>query len=124
MKRRPKVTGSAASDEGGQYADRTHKDLAKSGNDSPDLADPAALVSPDTSQDDPEDTARLPAVTRTPEGVTVVEQHLGHAVGQWIFQVRCDCGRRWFDLKAVDNVQCPRCGLWVHVEVDPRGGGA
>ena len=122
MKRRPKVTGSVAPDEGGQYAD-PHKDLANSGNDSPDLAGPAALVSPDTSQDDPEDTARLPAVARTPEGVTVVEQHLGHAVGQWIFQVRCDCGRRWFDLKAVDNVQCPRCGLWVHVEVDTRGGG-
>jgi hypothetical protein len=122
MKRRPKVTGSAAPDEGGQYADRALKDVAKSANDSTDLADPAAT--PRTNQDDPEDTARLPAVTHAPEGVTVVEQHLGHAVGQWIFQVRCDCGRRWFDLKAVDNVQCPRCGLWVHVEVDPRGGGA
>jgi hypothetical protein len=55
--------------------------------------------------------------------VTVVEQPLGHAVGQWIFHVRCECGRRWFDLKALDNVQCPRCGRWVKVEVDPVGEG-
>jgi len=124
MKKRPRDTGSASRHEGGKYADRTHEHGVESESESPNLVDADGQVSSDTSDESAEDTARLRRITsHAPEGVTVVEQRLGHAVGQWIFQVRCDCGRRWFDLKAIDNVQCPRCGLWVHVEVDPRGEG-
>jgi len=32
----------------------------------------------------------------------------------------CDCGRRWFTLRAVEKTQCPRCDRWVHVEADPQ----
>jgi hypothetical protein len=115
--KRPKVTDASTLHGGGQYVDRTPQHDVELEH----LVDPDALVSQPASDDDSGDTARLPAATHAPDGMTVVEQRLGHAVGQWIFLVRCDCGRRWFDLKAVDNVQCPRCGLWVRVEVDPRG---
>jgi hypothetical protein len=120
MRKRP-VRGPAASDEGGQYADGRHEPETVEGvhDEAGDDVAPETSTGSDESDEDAGDTARLPQIAHAREGVTVVEQALGHAVGQWIFQVRCDCGRRWFDLKAVDNVQCPRCGRWVHVEVDP-----
>lgn len=117
--KRPKGTDASTPHDGGQYVDRT----AQHDVELEHLVDRDAPVSQPASDDDSEDTARLPAATQASEGMTVVEKRLGHAVGQWIFVVRCDCGRRWFDLKAVDNAECPRCGLWVRVEVDPRGEG-
>ena len=74
---------------------------------------------PVDTEDDDEDTASLPQITQMPEGISVVEQQIGHAIGQWVFVLLCDCGRRWFTLRAVEKAQCPRCDRWVHVEADP-----
>jgi hypothetical protein len=51
-------------------------------------------------------------------GMQVVEDHAGSAVGQWVLHVRCQCGRRWFELEAVTASTCPRCGLLVYVDID------
>ncbi len=69
---------------------------------------------------DPDDTARVPNVVRMPDGYEVVEQRVGRAVGQWVLQVRCQCGRRWFELEAIDATYCPRCGLLVYLDVVAR----
>jgi hypothetical protein len=62
----------------------------------------------------------LPRILSMPEGITVDERLVGRAVAQWILQVRCDCGRRWFELEVVDTATCPRCGLLVYVDLDAR----
>ena len=81
LRKRPKVTDTAATREGGRYADVPHEhDMPPSSPEVPHRAGPDAVSS--TSEDDTEDTARLPAIAHGPEGVTVVEQPLGHAVGQ------------------------------------------
>jgi hypothetical protein len=64
--------------------------------------------------------APLPKITRMPEGIEVTERRLGHAVGHWVLQVRCDCGRRWFEVEPVQTADCPRCGALVIVDVEPR----
>lgn len=61
--------------------------------------------------------ARVPSVTRMPEGYEVLEQRAGRAVGQWVLSVRCQCGRRWFEVEAIDATHCPRCGSLVYVDV-------
>lgn len=98
-------------------------------DETPDLLDPRLLTLPEGGadyargqDDDDDDTAALPQITRLPDGISVVEQRIGQASGQWIFCVRCECGRRWFDTRAIDTAQCPRCGLWVQVKSDPRSG--
>jgi hypothetical protein len=73
--------------------------------------------------DDAGDTALLPNITRMPEGIEVVEQRVGRAVGQWVLQVRCQCGRRWFELEAIDATTCPRCGLFVYLDVQAPSAG-
>jgi hypothetical protein len=92
----------------------------------PDLLDPRLPGQPEARvehahEHDDDDTAALPQITRLPEGISVVEQRIGQATGQWIFHVRCECGRRWFDTREITTAQCPRCGLWVQVRSDPRG---
>jgi hypothetical protein len=69
------------------------------------------------ANDDDVDTARLPAITSLPEGIEVVEHAIGRAVGQWFLMVRCQCGRRWFELEAIDTATCPRCNSLVYVDV-------
>jgi hypothetical protein len=59
----------------------------------------------------------LPAITRMPDGYEVVEHRVGRAIGQWVLQLRCECGRRWFELEEVDTTTCPRCGLLVYVAI-------
>ena len=73
--------------------------------------------------DDDSDTARLPGITSLPEGIEVVEHTIGRAVGQWFLMVRCQCGKRWFELEAIDTATCPRCNSLVYVDVleKPRG---
>jgi len=61
-----------------------------------------------------------PKITRMPEGIEVVERRLGHATAQWVLQVHCECGRRWFEKEAVEAAQCPRCGLLVLVKIEPQ----
>jgi len=70
-----------------------------------------------------EDASRLPGITSLPQGIEVIEHEIGRAVGQWIMMVRCQCGKRWFELEAVDTATCPRCDKLVYVDaVDTRGG--
>lgn len=69
----------------------------------------------DPGKDD--DTARLPGITSLPEGIEVVETEIGHAVGQWILMVRCQCGKRWFELEAIEAATCPRCSALVYVDM-------
>ena len=109
--------------------DRTARTAPLEGDEAPELLDPRLLTLPAAGgafardSDDDGDTAALPQITRLPEGISVVEQRIGQASGQWIFCVRCECGRRWFDTRAVDTAQCPRCGLWVQVKAEPRSTG-
>jgi len=70
----------------------------------------------DDSDTDDDDTARLPAITSLPAGIEVVEHETGRAVAQWILMVRCQCGRRWFELEAIDTATCPRCNKLVYVD--------
>lgn len=74
----------------------------------------------EVASDDLDAAEPLPNVTRMPEGIEVVERRLGHAVGYWVLQVRCDCGRRWFEVEAVTTADCPRCGALVLVDVESR----
>jgi len=76
---------------------------------------------PEPSDDDPTlGTAPLPRVTRMPEGIEVTERRLARAVGRWVLQVRCECGRRWFEVDPVQTAECPRCGALVLVEIEPE----
>jgi hypothetical protein len=70
--------------------------------------------------EDGDDTNRLPRITHAPEGIKVEEHRVGRAVAQWVLHVRCECGRRWFEVEAVDTTSCPRCGMLVYVDVDAR----
>jgi hypothetical protein len=65
-------------------------------------------------------TAPLPKITRMPEGIEVTERRLGRAVGHWVLQVRCECGRRWFEVEPVQTADCPRCGALVLVDIEPK----
>lgn len=69
---------------------------------------------------DPGDTITMrpvPRITRMPEGIEVVEGRIGRATAQWVVQVRCECGRRWFEVEAVRSATCPRCSTLVLVEM-------
>ena len=70
----------------------------------------------DDGDTDDDDTARLPGITSLPDGIEVVEHEIGRAVGQWILMVRCQCGKRWFELEAIDTATCPRCNRLVYVD--------
>lgn len=61
-----------------------------------------------------------PKITRMPEGIEVEERRLGRAIGRWVLQVRCECGRRWFEVDPVQTADCPRCGALVLVDIEPR----
>jgi hypothetical protein len=92
--------------------------------------DPASLLPPDPPASmeslDPGEIADveltmmrpLPKIERMPDGIEVTERPVGHATAQWIVMVRCQCGRRWFEVEFVDTATCPRCGLFVVVELD------
>jgi hypothetical protein len=76
----------------------------------------------DKRDPDPDATSPYPKITRLPEGIEVIEQQVGRAVGTWVLQVRCQCGRRWFETEAVDTTHCPRCGMLVYVDVQAGPG--
>jgi len=67
--------------------------------------------------DDTQGSGPTPRVTRMPDGFEVLEQRVGRAVGHWVLQVRCECGRRWFEVEAVESSTCPRCGALVLIQV-------
>jgi hypothetical protein len=78
---------------------------------------------PADSDGSDDDTSRLPGITSLPPGIEVVEHEIGRAVGQWILMVRCQCGKRWFELEAVDTATCPRCDKLVYIDApDTRRG--
>jgi hypothetical protein len=65
-------------------------------------------------------TTPLPRITRMPEGIEVTERRMGRAVGHWVLQVRCECGRRWFEVEPVQAADCPRCGALVLIDIEPK----
>ncbi len=67
---------------------------------------------------DPDATAITPRVRRMPEGIEVLEQRVGLATGQWLLNVRCQCGRRWYEAEELQWASCPGCGLLVRVTVE------
>jgi len=73
-----------------------------------------------TDDESLEETAPVPKITRMPSGIEVEERPMGHAVGRWVLQVRCECGRRWFEVESVQTSNCPRCGAMVLVDIEPR----
>ena len=75
---------------------------------------------PEDEPSDTDDTAPVPYITRMPEGYEVVEHRLVHATGQWVLHVRCQCGRRWFELEAIDATHCPRCGVLVYIDIQEQ----
>ena len=89
--------------------------------DVPDLLDGAKVFRAVYRSDDiigqDDDTARLPKITSLPEGIEVIEHSVRRAVGQWVLMVRCQCGKRWFELDAIDAATCPRCNALVYVDV-------
>lgn len=110
-------TGAASADDGSLAQHRPADELAGPAD--------ASLFSRGQDDDhgrasDLSDTARVPNITRMPDAYEVVEHRVGRAVGQWVLQVRCQCGRRWFELEAIDASACPRCGLLVYVDVVER----
>ena len=74
----------------------------------------------DVEADPAEETAYigvpLPRVEQMPPGIIVKEDVMGRATGQWIVQIRCECGRRWFDVQMVKTARCPRCENMVVVD--------
>jgi hypothetical protein len=79
----------------------------------------ALVQEPEPCSDDPAlGMPPLPKITRMPEGIEVTEHRLGHAVGRWVLQVRCECGRRWFEVEPVQTTDCPRCGALVVVHIE------
>ncbi len=89
----------------------------------PELISPARLLryldEVETGEEGQEE-GPLPQIVQMPEGMKVDERRVGRAVAQWILQVRCDCGRRWFEAGPVDTTTCPRCGMLVYVDMDAR----
>jgi hypothetical protein len=90
-------------------------------DDVPDLLEGANVFRSVYRSDDiighDDDTARLPKITSLPEGIEVVEHSVCRAVGQWVLMVRCQCGKRWFELEAIDAATCPRCNALVYIDV-------
>jgi hypothetical protein len=58
----------------------------------------------------------LPRIEQLPPSIVVEETEMGRATGQWVVQIRCECGRPWFDVQMVKTARCPRCELMVVVE--------
>lgn len=93
-----------------------------------ELVSPASLLrffgetsgEPEPGERKPARSEPVPRVTRMPEGVRVEERRFGRATAQWILQVRCECGRRWFEVEEVDTAKCPKCGMLVYVDMDVR----
>jgi hypothetical protein len=43
------------------------------------------------------------------EGMEVSEQELCRITAQRLYLIRCECGRRWFDLELPALAECPAC---------------
>ncbi len=67
---------------------------------------------------DPEQRRRAAAV---PAGIDVREEQLGTAKAQCLYQMRCECGRCWFELELPVLVRCPACARVSAVSLIGRG---
>ena len=74
-----------------------------------------------------EDPSGAPSAVATPwrveadTGIDVREEDLSIVQAQRLYQMRCECGRSWFELVLKTLVQCPAChklGL-VSIQADP-----
>jgi hypothetical protein len=84
----------------------------------PDPPEPLEKAEPEIADEELTMMRPIPRIERMPEGIEVVERPVGHAIAQWIVMVRCQCGRRWFEVEFVDTATCPRCNTFVVVELD------
>ena len=50
----------------------------------------------------------LPASDQS-DGIEVREQELRRVTAQRVYVIRCECGRRWFELERPALVECPGC---------------
>jgi transcription elongation factor Elf1 len=67
-----------------------------------------------------------PQADVTRDGIEVREEQLGMVKAQRIYQMRCACGRPWFEIELPALVECPACarrqvgtvgnGIEVHEE--------
>src|SRR5687768_13458603 len=46
-------------------------------------------------------------IEELPPAIVVDETEMGRATGQWIVEIRCECGRGWFDVEMVKTARCP-----------------
>jgi Zn finger protein HypA/HybF involved in hydrogenase expression len=51
----------------------------------------------------------------------VREEELGVVQAQQMYQMRCECGRSWFELVLKQFVQCPACHKLGLVSADQSG---
>jgi hypothetical protein len=93
------------------------KDRNVTGGSPPPAPSGEERAAPPGETGDLDDTSPLPKITSELSGIEVVEHSAGRAIGQWILQVRCQCGRRWFEVEAIDSTVCPRCKRLVYVDV-------
>ena len=81
-----------------------------------DHTQPMETIGGAESGDTTDWSALLPRIEQLPPGIVVEESEMGRATGQWVVQIRCECGRRWFDLRMVKTARCPRCETMAVVE--------
>jgi hypothetical protein len=103
-----------------RYLDASERAVEVGGMHHPDHSGGEGYADRADEADQSDEDMMLPRILSMPDGITVDERLVGRAVAQWILQVRCDCGRRWFEVEVVDTAVCPRCGLLVYVDLDVR----
>ncbi len=81
-----------------------------------DHTQPMETIGGDESEDTTYSSALLPSIEQLPPGIVVEETEMGRATGQWVVQIRCECGRRWFDVQMVETARCPRCEMMAVVK--------
>jgi len=58
---------------------------------------------------DPHPPPGPPPAAEISSGMTVEEQELRIVSAQLVYQMRCECGRSWFELELQKFVKCPAC---------------
>lgn len=81
-----------------------------------DHTQPMETIGGSESEDTTYLSALLPRIEQLPPGIVVEETEMGRATAQWIVQIRCECGRRWFDVQMVKTARCPRCEMMAVVK--------
>lgn len=50
-----------------------------------------------------------PALGATASGIEVHEEKWGSVTVQYVYKMRCECGRSWLELDLARVVKCPAC---------------